>query len=104
MSRTTTPPLTASTLSLPDRPSPQEFPALDLAHVLTSIEGERYRKLKELDYVYWLEGNQESNAVSSFIAENRKLSYWAERSILRSHHESQRAENLKYFLRTIVVS
>ena len=87
-----------------DSQLPDEFTARDLANVLTSIEGDRYRKLKESDYVHWLEGNQNLSAVSSFILENKKLGYWAERSILRSHHHSRRAENLKYFLLTIKVS
>ena len=93
-----------TTLSLKDSLPPVKFSTQDLAVVLTSIEGERYRKLKDLDYVHWLEGNQASNPVSLFIVENRKLGYWAERSILKSHDQSQRTENLNYFLLTIKVS
>ena len=103
----TTPSLvtSVSTSSLPDvRPLEKIMSTRELADVLTSIESDRYRKLRELNYVHWLEGNQESSAVSSFISENRKIGYWAEGWILRSHDQLQRAETLKFFLLTIKVS
>jgi hypothetical protein len=83
--------------------APLDIGAEAFAELLTLVEGDRYRKLKGHDYVCHLEGIQ-SNAVSSFLFENRKLSYWAQSYILSPDVQSKRAKNLRDILLVIKVS
>ena len=83
---------------------PQDIGPQAFAEVLTSFEGDRYRKLKGHDYICHLEGRQEYNAVSSFIFENKKLTYWALTAILSSDTQPKRAEDLRKILLVIKVS
>lgn len=79
-----------------------ESPQL-LAGFLTSIEYERYTRLRGHNYICWLEGKEDGTAVSDLRLENKKLSYWAERSVLNVDNQSKRAATLKYFLLVIKV-
>jgi len=78
--------------------SPQTF-----ALALTKLESDRYRKIIPADCLDWLKSSHDSNNVSSFIAENNKLSYWVQKSILKPEVQSQRSDNLKYFLSVVEV-
>ncbi|KAF8589944.1 ras GEF [Ramaria rubella] len=94
------PPLTPSSSfsSLRNPQMSSEITPQILASTLTSIECDRYKKLMTADYIDWLEGIQGSSSISSYLIDNKKLSHWVEKSILRPPSQSERAENLKYFL------
>ena len=98
------PPLTP--LSSASKP-PTHFPDISpqtLAQVLTVLESDRYGKIKPSDCIGWLIGVQESSPISSFIAENDKLSYWVTETILKPDDHSVRFEHRKYFLVVAEVS
>jgi son of sevenless len=69
-----------------------------LAGALTVLESERYSKIMPSDCIAWLVGAREDNPISTFIADNDKLSYWVTESILKPDEQSKRFENRKYFL------
>jgi hypothetical protein len=89
------------TLNLPVKPS--DFSPEEIALVLASIEGARYQMIIDSDCIGWLEGIHDSNMISTFITENIKLSYWVQKSILKSSAQSQRSTNFKYFIRIVKV-
>lgn len=108
--------LTASTsttsplplVSLPSSsPTPVRFLDITphaLAEALTLLDGELYGKVTASDCIGWLIGVQDNNGLSSFIAENDRLSYWVKASILNPDHHFQRSERRKYFLCVAEVS
>jgi hypothetical protein len=97
---------------------PSQISPQDLALALTMVERDRYQKINSSDCIGWItkvdESNSwitkvdeskswitkvdESNEVSTFITQSNRLSYWVQKSILKPHEQSQRSENLKYFL------
>jgi son of sevenless-like protein len=75
----------------------------DLAIGLTLLEGDNYSALHPSDYMMHLSKRQ-STKIKTLYDVNNKIKVWATESILHFSDVHDRAEVLKFFIHTAVVS
>lgn len=75
-----------------------------MAIALTLLEGDKYKVLVPSDYIAHLRKHPGYNRVEGAYTANNKIGFWVKESILHYDAVDKRAEVLKFFIHTALVS
>jgi len=76
----------------------------DLAIALTLLEGDTYKSLTPSDYIAHIGRHPGYNNIESVYTINNKIIHWVKESILHYDSVEHRADVLKFFIHTAIVS